>query len=145
MLAKTRGSTTINLYTRHFSKWRQWVSPLPNTHVIPADNTYVTVYMLNLFKKNKSFEVIRISFFAMNYFQEVTGYKNALTRGLLYLVLEGIKRTSLKISRKKLPATTLALAYAIQNFRRKKHKLERFSDDFDMYFFCLFMGFLRLL
>ena len=74
--------------------------------MIPADNTYVTVSMLNLFKKNKSFEGIRISFFAMNYFQEVTGYENALTRGLLYLVLEGIKRTSQKISRKKLPLTT---------------------------------------
>ena len=79
MLEKTTGSSTINLYTRHFSKWQQLVSPLPNAQIIPADDTYVIVYMLNLFKKKKSFEGIRISFFAMNYFQKVTSYENALT------------------------------------------------------------------
>ena len=62
--------------------------------------------MLNLFQKNKSFENIKISFFAIKYFQKITGYKNVLTGGLPYPVLEGIKRTSQKISRKKLPLTT---------------------------------------
>ena len=103
MLEKARGSNTIRLYTRHFSKWQQWVSQFPNTKAIPADDTYVIAYMLNLFQKNKSFENIRDSFFAIKYFQKVTGYENVLTGGLPYLVLEGIKRTSQKISRKKLP------------------------------------------
>ena len=94
MLEKARGSNTIRLYTRHFSKWQQWVSQFPNTKAIPADDTYVIAYMLNLFQKNKSFENIRDSFFAIKYFQKVTGYENVLTGGLPYLVLEGIKRTS---------------------------------------------------
>ena len=96
VLAKARGSNTVNLYTRHFSKWQQWVSQFPNTKAIPADDTYVIAYMLNLFQKNKSYENIRISFFAIKYFQKITGYKNVLTGGLLFLVLEGIKRTSQK-------------------------------------------------
>ena len=29
VLAKARGSHTINLYTRHFSKWQQWISKFP--------------------------------------------------------------------------------------------------------------------
>ena len=96
VLAKARGSNTVNLYTRHFSKWQQWVSQFPNTKAIPADDTYVIAYMLNLFQKNKSYENIRISFFAIKYFQKITGYKNVLTGGLPFLVLEGIKRTSQK-------------------------------------------------
>ena len=99
VLAKARGSNTISLYTRHFSKWQQWVSQFPNTKAIPADDTYVIAYMLNLFQKNKSFENIRNSFFAIKYFQKITGYENVLTGGLPYLVLEGIKRTSQKILR----------------------------------------------
>ena len=51
VLAKARGSNTINLYTKHFSKWQQWVSQFPNTKAIPADDTYVIAYMLNLFQK----------------------------------------------------------------------------------------------
>ena len=61
---------------------------------MPAGGTYITAYMLNLFQKNESFKNIRISFFASKYFQKITGYKNVLTGGLLYLVLEEIKRTS---------------------------------------------------
>ena len=97
--------------------------------------------MLNLFQKNKSFENIRDSFFAIKYFQKVTGYENVLTGGLPYLVLEGIKRTSQKISRKKLPLTTEHL-----------HKLYKISGGKNMNLKDLrttlicsfsFMGFLR--
>ena len=44
VLAKARGSNTINLYTR-----QQRVNQFPNTKAIPADDTYVIEYMLNLF------------------------------------------------------------------------------------------------
>ena len=141
MLEKARGSNTIRLYTRHFSKWQQWVSQFPNTKAIPADDTYVIAYMLNLFQKNKSFENIRDSFFAIKYFQKVTGYENVLTGGLPYLVLEGIKRTSQKISRKKLPLTTehLHKLYKILGWKNMNLK------DLRTTLICVFsfMGFLR--
>ena len=141
MLAKARGSNTISLYTRHFSKWQQWVSQFPNTKAIPADDTYVIAYMLNLFQKNKSFENIRDSFFAIKYFQKVTGYENVLTGGLPYLVLEGIKRTSQKISRKKLPLTTEHLHKLYKIFGGKNINLK----DLRTTLICVFsfMGFLR--
>ena len=68
---------------RHFSKWQQWVSQFPNTKAIHADDTYLITYMLNHFQKNKLFENIRISFFAIKYFQKITVY--VLTEDLLYL------------------------------------------------------------
>ena len=43
--------------------------------------------MLNLLQKNKSFENIRISFFAMKFFQKIIGYENVLTRRLRYVEL----------------------------------------------------------
>ena len=97
--------------------------------------------MLNLFQKNKSFENIRNSFFAIKYFQKITGYENALTGGLPYLVLEGIKRTSQKISRKKLPLTTehLHKLYKILGWKNMNLK------DLRTTLICVFsfMGFLR--
>ena len=141
MLEKARGSNTIRLYTRHFSKWQQWVSQFPNTKAIPADDTYVIAYMLNLFQKNKSFENIRNSFFAIKYFQKIIGYENVLTGGLPYLVLEGIKRTSQKISRKKLPLTTEHLHKLYKIFGGKNINLK----DLRTTLICVFsfMGFLR--
>ena len=50
-LSEARGSNTINLCTRYFSKWQQWVRQFPNDQAIPADDTYVIAYMLNLFQK----------------------------------------------------------------------------------------------
>ena len=141
VLAKARGSNTVNLYTRHFSKWQQWVSQFPNTKAIPADDTYVIAYMLNLFQKNKSYENIRLSFFAIKYFQKITGHENVLTGGLPLLVLEGIKRTSQKISRKKLPLTTEHLHKLYKNFGGKNMNLK----DLRTILICIFsfMGFLR--
>ena len=134
VFAKARGSNTVNLYMNHFSKWQQQISQFPNIKAIPANDTYVIVYMLNLFQKNRSYENIRISFIAIKYFQKITGYENVLAEGLPFLVLEGIKRTSQKISSKKLPLTTEHL-HKLQNFRRKKYELKRYKDNFDMYFF----------
>ena len=141
VFAKARGSNTINLYTRHFSKWQQWVSQFPNTKAIPADDTYVIAYMLNLFQKNKSYENIRISFFAIKYFQKITGYEKILTGGLPFLVLERIKRTSQKISRKKLPLTTEHLHKQYKNFGGKNMNLK----DSKTTLICIFsfMGFSR--
>ena len=140
MLEKARGSNTIRLYTRHFSKWQQWVSQFPNTKAIPADDTYVIAYMLNLFQKNKSFEN-RNLFSAIKYFQKITGYENVLTGGLPYLVLEGIKRTSQKILRKKLPLTTEHLHKLYKIFGGKNMDLK----DLRTTLICVFsfMGFLR--
>ena len=72
-----------------------------------------TCYSLygELFPENNWLENIRISFFAVNYFQEITGYENVLVGGFPYLVLEGIKQMSQKISRKKLQLTTEYLLY----------------------------------
>ena len=97
--------------------------------------------MLNLFQKNKSFENIKNSFFAIKYFQKITGYEKVLTGDLPYLVLEGIKRTSQKISRKKLPLTTEHLHKLYKTFVEKNMNLK----DLRTILICvfLFMGFLR--
>ena len=108
---------------RHFSKRQQWVSQFPNTKAIPTDDTYVIAYILNLFQKNKSFEN-RNLFSAIKYFQKITGYENVLTGGLPYLILEGIKRTSQKISRKNLPLTTEHLHKLYKIFRGKNMDLK---------------------
>ena len=97
--------------------------------------------MLNLLQKNKWFENIRNSFFAIKYFQKITGYENVLTGGLPYLVLEGIKRTSQKISRKKLPLTTEHLHKLHTFFGGKNMNLKDLRTTLICAF--LFMGFLR--
>ena len=136
--AKARGSNTINLCTRHFSKWQQWVSQFPNTMAIPADDTYDIEYLLNLFQKIKSFENTRISFFGIKYFQKITGSENVLTGGLPYLVLEGIKRTSQKILRKKLLLTTEHLHKLYKIFGGKYMNLKHLRTTL-----TTVMGFLR--
>ena len=125
---------------RHFSKRQQWVSQFPNTKAIPTGDTYVIAYILNLFQKNKSFEN-RNLFSAIKYFQKITGYENVLTGGLPYLVLEGIKRTSQKISLKNLPLTTEHLHKLYKIFGGKNMDLK----DLRTTLICVFsfMGFLR--
>ena len=81
MLAKARGSNTINLYTRHFFKCQQWINQFPNTKVIPADYTHVIACILKRFLEKYVAGNFRISVFTIHYFQKVTGYKNAMTRG----------------------------------------------------------------
>ena len=78
LLGKVRGSNTINLNTRHFPKLQQWVSQFPNTKAIPADNINVKYCIY----ENCLLENIGISFFAIKYFQKITGYENVLSGGL---------------------------------------------------------------
>ena len=60
---------------------------VPNTQAIPEEDTYVTAYILKILQKNKWFENIRIPYFAIKCFQEITGYENVPAGGLLHLVL----------------------------------------------------------
>ena len=121
---------------RHFSKWQQWVSQLSNTKTVPADDTHVIAYIMNLFQKNKSFENIRNSFFAIKCFH----YENVLTGGLPYLVLEEIKLVSQKILRKKLLLTTEHLRKLQKIFGGKNMNLKDLRTTL---VFFLFTGFLR--
>ena len=140
MLAKARGSNTINLYTRRFSKWQQWINQFPNIQVIPADNTHVIACILKRFQRNKSLEILEFHFLLY-----VTFKKSQVTKTLWHEAfrprLERMKRPSQKIVCKKLLLTTEHLHKLYKTFGGKNINLKDFRTNLICSF--LFMRFLR--
>ena len=63
----------------------------------------------------KTFPVIRISYFAINYFHSIVGYQNPCPTSLPYNVLEDIKRILAYSATKKSPVTVSPL-YVLYSF-----------------------------
>ena len=52
---------------KYFIKWQKWANQFPDVNATPAEEMYVILYMLSLFQNNKSYPVIRMSYYAIKY------------------------------------------------------------------------------
>ena len=97
--------------------------------------------MIHLLQTGKTFPVIRMSYFAINYFHSIVGYQNPCPTSLSYNVLEGIKRILAYSATKKSPVTVLQLDEMYNYFGTKTISLSNLRTIL----ICVlsFMGFLR--
>ena len=72
---------------------------------LPAEENHIILYLLSLLQEGKSYPVIRSSIFAIKYFHRVIGYQDPCNGDLISYILEGIKRLSCHIPKKKTPIT----------------------------------------
>ena len=70
VLANSRENNTNKSYINYFIKWLKWANQFPEVNATPAEEIYVVLYMLSLFQNNKSYPVIRMSYYAIKYFNE---------------------------------------------------------------------------
>ena len=70
VLANSRENNTNKSYINYFIKWQKWANQFPEVNATPAEEIYVILYMLSLFQNNKSYPVIRMSYYAIKYFNE---------------------------------------------------------------------------
>ena len=94
VLANSRENNTNMSYINYFIKWKKWANRFPEVNATPAEETYVILYMLNLFQNNKSYPVIRMSYCAIIYFNEFFTGGRELGSHFITKILEGIKRLS---------------------------------------------------
>ena len=81
----------------------------PEVNVLPADEFHIVLYMIHLLQTGKTFPVIRMSYFAINYFHSIVGYQNPCPTSLPYNAVEGIKRILAYSATKKSPVTVSQL------------------------------------
>ena len=87
----------------------------PEVNVLPADEFHIVLYMIHLLQTGETFPVIKMSYFAINYFHEIVGYQNPCPTSLPFNVLEGIKRILAYSATKKSPVTVSQL-YEMYNY-----------------------------
>ena len=75
-MAKFRENSTTKTYSSYFQKWKIWATQLPEVNVLPADEFHIVLYMIHLLQTGKTFPAIRMSYFAINYFNSIVGYQN---------------------------------------------------------------------
>ena len=140
VLANARGSNTINFYRRHFSNGNNVSSLIPRRYLPMIPMLLHTCWTFS--RKNKSFRKYQNFIFCYKIFSENHRLRKRSNRIFLpYLVLEGNKRTSQKISRKELPITTEYWRKLYKIFGGKKMNLKNLRTTL-IYIFS-FMGFLR--
>ena len=97
-----------------FIKWQKWANQFPEVNATPAEEIYVILYMLSLFQNNKSYPVIRMSYYAIKYFNEFFTGGRELGSHFITKVLEGIKRLSGYTENPKSPLSSSDLQRAFQ-------------------------------
>ena len=113
----------------------------PEVNILPADEFHIVLYMIHLLQTGKTFPVIRMSYFAINYFHSIVGYQNPCPTSLSYNVLEGIKRILAYSATKKSPVTVSQLYEMYNYFGTKTISLSKVRTIL----ICVlsFIGFLR--
>ena len=101
----TRSTTTD--YSRYFEKWKISVVWYLEITDLPAVEFGIVFICWSCFKQGM-FPIIRISFYAINYFHTL-GYQNPCTNSLSSNVLEGINRFTGYSVTKILPVTAVPL------------------------------------
>ena len=119
-----------------------WAAQFPEVNVLPADKFHIVLYMIHLLQTGKIFPVIRMSYFAINYFHSIVEYQNPCPSSLPYNVLEGIKRQLAYSATKKSPVTVSQLYEKYNYFGSKTISL----SNLHTILICVlsFMGFLQL-
>ena len=97
--------------------------------------------MSSLFQKNKSYPVIRGSYYAIKYFHDMYNCENSLGSVLINKVLDGIKRISLYTAKQKTPITTTDLKKAFHHLGGRSMNLMNLR--LMLLLVLSFMGFLR--
>ena len=87
VLTKARENSTTKTYSSCFEKQKIWATQFPEVNVLPANEFHIVLYMIHLLPTGKIFPVIRISYFAMNYFHSTVGYQNPCSISLPYFFL----------------------------------------------------------
>ena len=141
VLIKSRESNTVKNYSSYFEKWRGWADQFPSVNVLPADEFYIALYILQLLQVGKTYPVIRMTFYAINYFHNIVGYRNPCPSSLVPNILEGIKRLTGYSVTKKAPITVAQLYKLYDHLVGKKAELQNLRTML----VCIlsFMGFLR--
>ena len=140
-LKKARENSTTKTDSSYFEKWKIWATQFPEVNVLPADEFHIVLYMIHLLQTGKTFPVIRMSYFAINYFHSIVGYQNPCPTSLPYNVLEGIKRILAYSATKKSPVTVSQLYEMYNYFGTKTISLSKVRTIL----ICVlsFIGFLR--
>ena len=86
----------------------------------------------------KTFSVIRMSYFAINYFHSIVGYQNPCPTSLPYNVLEGIKRIFAYSATNKSPVAVLQLYEMYNYFGTKTISLSDLRAILMCFIFCGF-------
>ena len=105
VLTKASENSTTKTYSSYFKIWKIWAAQFPEINVLLAEEFHIVLYMMHLLQTGKTFPVIRMSYFTINYFHSIVGYQNSCPTNLSYNVLEGIKRILAYSPAKKSPVT----------------------------------------
>ena len=92
---KAKENRKTIFYSPYFEKWK-------------------VLYMMHLLQTGKTFPVITINYFAINYFHSIVGYQNPCPSSLPYDILEGIKQL-LAYSVTKKSSVTLSQLHKMYN------------------------------
>ena len=115
VLTESRENSTTKTYSSYFEKWKIWATQFAEVNILPADEFHIVLYMMLLLQTGKTFPVIRMSYFVINYFHSIVEYQNPCPTSLLYNVLEGINRILAYSATKKSPVTVSQL-YEMYNY-----------------------------
>ena len=82
-----------------------WQGQYPEISVLPAKETHIVTYLLNLFQTSKSYSTIRLTYQAINYFHSIVGHPKVCYSKFFLNILEGIKLITRYTVQKKSPIT----------------------------------------
>ncbi len=109
ILKQARSDSTNKSYESGFRKWQNWGSKFTEVKEIPAEDTYVTLFMSSLIQSGTLFPTIKSVFYAIKHFHQLAGESDLCYSEICINIFEAAKRVCSSPKLRKEPLTSQQL------------------------------------
>ena len=74
VMQNARKANTLKSYRTYSSKWKRWTERFQEVKLLPAEDKYVGVYLLDLITQGETLNIINIPWFAVKAYHKFCGY-----------------------------------------------------------------------
>ena len=136
-----RANGTVKNYLTGFNRFKKWAADYHEVTVLPADPTYVALYLTHLSKISKTHSPISLGFYSISWAHRTAGYDDPTVHQLVKMVREAAVRNLGKGDNKKLPLSASDIKEIVKKFGNSDCNLMDLRTA-TMCILC-FTGFLR--
>ena len=136
-----RSKGTVKNYITAFNRFKKWAKDYDEINVLPANPTYVALYLSHLTRISVTHSPVSLGFYSISWAHKTAGYEDPTTHQLVKMVRESAVRNLGKGSNKKQPLEARDIREIVNKFGKSDCSLM----DLRTVTLCVlcFAGFLR--
>ena len=120
---RARQPKTVRNYKYGWERWRKWASQFQEVSVLPADSSYVALYLLEIYQGSRTHAPVSLAYYSISWAHRTAGLADPTLDPLPKMVKDAAPRTLVYFSNKKQPVSVDILRKIVHKYANAKSDL----------------------